>query len=55
VSEFVEHVLEETSYYMAPEEMFEDPEAAGEWLRIACGAASRFGNRPPGRRKSALE
>jgi DNA transformation protein len=40
-----------TSYYMAPEEMFEDPEAAGEWLRIACGAASRFGNRPRGRRR----
>ena len=40
-----------TSYYMAPEEMFEDPEAAEEWLRIACDAASRFRNRPGGRRR----
>ena len=46
-----------TSYYMAPEEIFEDPEAAEEWLRIACDAASRFRNRPRlrrTRRKSAL-
>lgn len=34
-----------TSYYMAPEEVFGDPDAAGEWLRIACDAATRFRNR----------
>jgi DNA transformation protein len=40
-----------TSYYMAPEEVFEDPEEAEKWLRIACDAASRFRNRPGGRRR----
>lgn len=40
-----------TSYFMAPEEMFEDPEAAEEWLHIACDAASRFRNRPGRRRR----
>ena len=41
-----------TSYYTAPEEVFEDPEAAEEWFRIACDAAARFRNRPArGRRR----
>ena len=34
-----------TSYYAAPEELFEDPGAAEEWLRIACDAATRFRSR----------
>lgn len=38
-----------TSYYAAPEDLFEDPAAAEEWLRIACDAAARFRSRP-GRR-----
>jgi DNA transformation protein and related proteins len=40
-----------TSYYTAPEEVFEEPEAAAEWLRIACDAAVRFRNRPGKRSK----
>jgi DNA transformation protein len=42
-----------TSYYTAPEEVFDDPEAAKKWLRIACDAAMRFRSRPGrrGRRK----
>ena len=39
-----------TSYYAAPEDLFEDPAAAEEWLRIACDAAARFRSRP-GRRR----
>lgn len=42
-----------TSYYTAPEEIFDDPEAAEEWLRIACDAASRFRNRPGKRRRKS--
>lgn len=34
-----------TSYYAAPEEVFEDPDAAEDWVRAACDAASRFRNR----------
>jgi hypothetical protein len=33
---------------MAPEEVFDDPEAAEKWPRIACDAASCFGTRPVG-------
>lgn len=40
-----------TSYYTAPEEVFDDPDAAAEWLRIACDAAVRFRNRPGKRRR----
>ncbi|HET6629374.1 MAG TPA: TfoX/Sxy family protein [Woeseiaceae bacterium] len=35
-----------TSYYSAPEEFFEDPEAAAEWLRIACDASRRRIRKP---------
>ena len=43
-----------TSYYAAPEEFFEDPGIAEEWLRIACDAAARFRSRSGkrGRRKA---
>lgn len=39
-----------TSYYTAPEEVFDDPEEAEKWLRVACDASARFRNRP-GKRK----
>lgn len=42
-----------TSYYSAPEEMFDDPEDAERWLRIACDAAIRFRNRPARRRRKS--
>ena len=29
------------SYHLAPDEFFEDPEAAGEWTRLAIAAARR--------------
>jgi DNA transformation protein len=40
-----------TSYWSAPEEMFDDPEEAERWLRIACDAAVRFRSRPSRRRR----
>jgi DNA transformation protein len=40
-----------TSYYTAPEEVFDGPEVAETWVRVACEAALRFRNRPGKRRR----
>ena len=37
------------SYYAAPEEVFDDPEAARQWGRLACSAACRSGRRAGGK------
>ncbi len=33
------------SYYAAPEEIFDDPDTAGQWARLAFSAACRSGRR----------
>lgn len=37
------------SYYTAPEEVFDDPEAACQWGRLACAAAGRSARRAGGK------
>ena len=39
------------SYYMAPEEIYDDPDAASHWATLAWEAARRAGKKSGGKRK----